>query len=401
MGEATRTNGGVDKMGRRPRRQKAESRAPDPPQLEPPLASHHPHTPPTLPASPPWDRAAGVVVSSGSGSAPNPTGWFFFAADPHPWQAMAAQQNIKDLIQRDGWAQLYTEIRRDSSVSEFPALEAAKPENRTFNRYRDVYPYDHSRVKLEHLDHTDYINASLVKSIRANRNYILSQGPLPGTVGHFWLTVWQQMSKAVLMLNRVLEKGQLKCHQYWPQDVGDDLIFEDVQLKLENIQSEPGEHYTVRTFSSEHSKSNSKCSVPFFSHRISKMDTDESREIKHFHYTTWPDFGIEKEGFANVNIKEVLLELRSYRMGLIQTPDQLKFSYLAIIEGARQRGLISKDILAGQFPEAFYRLSIYNVSVPPPHPRSQMMRTTKMFKAVLLHCPHLATSLCGSNYRTS
>lgn len=86
------------------------------------------------------------------------------------------------------------------------------------------------------------------QSIRANRNYILSQGPLPATVGHFWLTVWQQMSKAVLMLNRVLEKGQLKCHQYWPQDVGDDLIFEDVQLKLENIQSEPGEHYTVRTF---------------------------------------------------------------------------------------------------------------------------------------------------------
>jgi hypothetical protein len=28
--------------------------------------------------------------------------------------------------------------------------------------------------------------------------------------------------------------------------------------------------------------------------------------------------------------------MRSYRMGLIQTPEQLRFSYQAIIEGAKQ-----------------------------------------------------------------
>lgn len=27
--------------------------------------------------------------------------------------------------------------------------------------------------------------------------------------------------------------------------------------------------------------------------------------------------------------------MREYRMGLIQTPDQLRFSYMAVIEGAR------------------------------------------------------------------
>ncbi len=75
----------------------------------------------------------------------------------------------------------------------------------------------------------------------------MAQGPLPSTVGHFWLAVWQQRTKAVLMLNRVMEKGQLKCHQYWPPDVGDDMIFEDVGLRLENVDSVPGEHYTVRT----------------------------------------------------------------------------------------------------------------------------------------------------------
>jgi tyrosine-protein phosphatase non-receptor type 1 len=57
---------------------------------------------------------------------------------------------------------LFQEIRRDSSQNEHTTVEASRPENRTLNRYRDVYPYDHSRVTLVDCD-TDYINASLVK----------------------------------------------------------------------------------------------------------------------------------------------------------------------------------------------------------------------------------------------
>ena len=33
-----------------------------------------------------------------------------------------------------------------------------------------------------------------------------------------------------------------------------------------------------------------------------------------------------------VNVKSRLLDMRTYRMGLIQTADQLKFSYLSIME---------------------------------------------------------------------
>ncbi len=35
------------------------------------------------------------------------------------------------------------------------------------------------------------------------------QGPLPGTSGHFWLAVWEQDTKGILMLNRVFEKGMV------------------------------------------------------------------------------------------------------------------------------------------------------------------------------------------------
>ena len=39
------------------------------------------------------------------------------------------------------------------------------------------------------------------------------QGPLAATTSHFWCLTWEQQSKAVIMLNRVMEKGTLKCHQ--------------------------------------------------------------------------------------------------------------------------------------------------------------------------------------------
>lgn len=44
---------------------------------------------------------------------------------------------------------------------------------------------------------------------------------------------------------------------------------------------------------------------------------------------------MEKKDPFSVDIKKVLLDMRKYRMGLIQTPDQLRFSYMAVIEGAK------------------------------------------------------------------
>lgn len=44
---------------------------------------------------------------------------------------------------------------------------------------------------------------------------------------------------------------------------------------------------------------------------------------------------MEKKDPSSVDIKKVLLDMRKYRMGLIQTPDQLRFSYMAVIEGAK------------------------------------------------------------------
>ncbi|XP_034028932.1 tyrosine-protein phosphatase non-receptor type 1 isoform X2 [Thalassophryne amazonica] len=259
-----------------------------------------------------------------------------------------------------------TKIRQLSC--DLPCKLAKLPENKTRNRYRDVSPFDHSRIRLQ-LGTNDYINASLITVEEAQRQYILTQGPLPNTCGHFWEMVWEQRTRGVVMLNRVIEKGSVKCAQYWPHREEKDAVFDDTNFKLTLISEDIKSYYTVRQL------------------ELENLSTQETREILHFHYTTWPDFGVPESpaSFLNflfkvresgclnsdqgpvvvhcsagigrsgtfclvdtclllmsirkdpssVNIRDVLLEMRRYRMGLIQTADQLRFSYLAVIEGAK------------------------------------------------------------------
>lgn len=128
-------------------------------------------------------------------------------------------------------------------------------------------PYDHSRIVLKRANiETDYINANLVKLEKANRQYILCQGPLELTVGHFWLMIWEQQSKAILMLNKIIEKKQIKCHPYWPKD-GQKLALHDVGLTVEFLTAENYKNFSKRLF------------------RITDMESTKSREVIQFHYT--------------------------------------------------------------------------------------------------------------------
>ncbi|XP_005074692.1 tyrosine-protein phosphatase non-receptor type 2 isoform X3 [Mesocricetus auratus] len=272
------------------------------------------------------------------------------------------EREFEELDAQCRWQPLYLEIRNESH--DYPHRVAKFPENRNRNRYRDVSPYDHSRVKLQSTEN-DYINASLVDIEEAQRSYILTQGPLPNTCCHFWLMVWQQKTRAVVMLNRTVEKESVKCAQYWPTD-DREMLFKETGFNVKLLSEDVKSYYTVHLL------------------QLENTNSGETRTISHFHYTTWPDFGVPESpaSFLNflfkvresgslnpehgpavihcsagigrsgtfslvdtclvlmekgedVNVKQVLLNMRKYRMGLIQTPDQLRFSYMAIIEGAK------------------------------------------------------------------
>lgn len=62
-------------------------------------------------------------------------------------------------------------------------VQIAGIEKGTKNRYKDMLPYDHSRVRLQDVPsgECDYVNASHVKAEWSNRRYIASQAPIPTT----------------------------------------------------------------------------------------------------------------------------------------------------------------------------------------------------------------------------
>lgn len=273
---------------------------------------------------------------------------------------------------RQSWNQVYQRLKDDANLAAFnkkhTVIEAKKPENRCKNRYNNVNPYDHSRVKLHTPGQSDYINASIIDVPESRCKYILSQGPLVDTAAQFWQMIWEQKSKAIIMLNKVVEKGSVKCYQYWP--LTKDMIFEETHFKVTVQKERPLKHFTIRTF------------------ELENMQTKEVRQVDHYHYTSWPDFGIPNSALSFLMFLEVvrdkgvlhsdygpavihcsagigrsgtfclvdsalvlvkktgtmevvdvcslLLTMRSCRMGLVQTADQLKFSYMAIIEGAKR-----------------------------------------------------------------
>lgn len=134
---------------------------------------------------------------------------------------------------------------------------------------------DSTRVKLSYVDDdpcSDYINASYMPGNTFRREYIATQGPLPGTKDDFWKLVWEQNVHNMVMVTQCVEKGRVKCDHYWPLDQ-DPLYYGDliVQMVSESVLPE----WTIREFSI-----------------CSEEQLSFPRLVRQFHYTVWPDHGV-------------------------------------------------------------------------------------------------------------
>lgn len=82
----------------------------------------------------------------------------------------------------------------------FPFSITAGVERGTKNRYKNIWPYDFSRVRLgAPADDSDYINASYVQPRGTTRRYIATQGPLDATYCDFWTLIWEQDVRIIVM----------------------------------------------------------------------------------------------------------------------------------------------------------------------------------------------------------
>lgn len=80
---------------------------------------------------------------------------------------------------------------------------------------------------------------------------------------------WESGSRAIVMLTRCVEKGREKCDRYWPYDTRP-VYYGDIAVTALNESRYPD--WTVT--------------------ELMLCRGAEQRVLKHFHFTTWPDFGV-------------------------------------------------------------------------------------------------------------
>ncbi|KAF9137862.1 hypothetical protein BGX30_009810 [Mortierella sp. GBA39] len=209
--------------------------------------------------------------------------WILNAVDEPAGKARLAEYFQKvEIIETKRLALLMCpQMMRSGKVSEYSIGSAI--EKGLKNRYNNVWPFDHTRVKIHELDQDgdDYINASFLTPPFGRRSYIATQAPLPSTLLDFWKVVWEQNSRVVVMLTREVEMGRVKCHKYWPTAQEPVLDLGAVQVTFLNEcqpHGESGSSILVRQMRLRHTATDS-------SHKA-------ERTITQLQYTGWPDFGV-------------------------------------------------------------------------------------------------------------
>uniref|UniRef100_A0A673HYF8 Tyrosine-protein phosphatase non-receptor type 20 n=1 Tax=Sinocyclocheilus rhinocerous TaxID=307959 RepID=A0A673HYF8_9TELE len=252
-------------------------------------------------------------------------------------------------------------------LQEFENLQNLRPlddcligqtkENKKKNRYKNIVPFDTTRVMLG--KDGGYINANFIKMPVKDENflYIACQGPLPTTLGDFWQMVWEQKSNVIAMMTQEVEGGKVKCQRYWPDTPRSPEMVDD-RLQITLVKDQHLDNFVIRLI------------------EVKDIQTNEIQRVTHLNYTGWPDHGtptqpeqlltfisymrhihqsgpiithcsagIGRSGTlicidvvlgliskdADFDISDVVRTMRLQRQGMVQTEEQYIFCYQVIL----------------------------------------------------------------------
>lgn len=170
----------------------------------------------------------------------------------------------------------------------YPRKEGQRPENKCKNRYKNILPFDTTRVEIREADAdvpgSDYINANYITSqsmreegrlLEEGKVFIATQGCLQNTVIDFWKMVYQENTHVIVMTTKEMERGRNKCVRYWP-DLYATKDFGKVSVK--NLEERSAQDYILREL------------------EVTCLDRREHvRYIWHYQYLSWPDHGVPNE----------------------------------------------------------------------------------------------------------
>ncbi|WAR09487.1 PTPRB-like protein, partial [Mya arenaria] len=158
----------------------------------------------------------------------------------------------------------YEEIkRRADQIGLKSAFAAAKLDpNKSKNRWANILPFDHSR------------------GFHYQREYIATQGPLPGTIDDFWRMVWEQNVMMIVMLTQCKEGNKVKCEMYWPDTVQEPKQYGNVVVNPTSITNM--NKFNINIFDISHA-----------------TDVTKIRKVLQFHYLDFMDFtaAVEVDNF--------------------------------------------------------------------------------------------------------
>ncbi|KAL2413583.1 hypothetical protein ABEF95_004318 [Exophiala dermatitidis] len=263
-----------------------------------------------------------------------------------------SKQEISAAFQDLEWKQRYRLLHAVQNPESSPFRVDRSPAVLSRNRYGNVQPWEAQRVKLKKpIGGSDYVNASPItlssrnvhaflrnggplaaSAAQVESRYIASQGPKEGQFSHFWHMVMQETTGdvgVIVMLTQLYEGNKEKCAQYYPPDdktstlsiaahedgngdesaetTGDGDPFLDapeMTADTDGVGTDSASNRTGPTQSSQKDEETQGicgevkllslqedtrlgCEV-----RRLKLTIDgETKEIYHYFYKNWPDFG--------------------------------------------------------------------------------------------------------------
>lgn len=188
---------------------------------------------------------------------------------------------------KGGFWEEFESLQQQESKHSYSRREGQKMENLGKNRYKNILPFDQTRVKLRDSE-SDYINANYIRQLSddeednsqseemvdSTKIYLATQGCQTNTISDFWNMIWQENTRVIVMTTKEIEKGKNKCARYWPDLTKTN---EWGKAKVTCLTEKSNNDYTLREF-------------------LFSWNGDEQRRIYHYHFLIWPDHGVPDPG---------------------------------------------------------------------------------------------------------